>query len=123
MKRQLIAMRTLVQQLLCCQIPLRYLRTVYFPHPVGIVIGSEARIGRNVTIYQNVTIGRQRNATAKSDDYPVLEDNVVVYAGAVIVGRTTIGAGSVVGANAVISKDVPPGSLAYGYNQVKPRKS
>jgi serine O-acetyltransferase len=87
---------------------------------VGIVIGSEVRIGCNVTIYQNVSIGRQQQGLA-SDEYPTLNDHVTVYAGAVIMGSITIGHHAIIGANAVISKDVPPKSIAFGYNQIKPQ--
>ncbi|MGA6826470.1 serine acetyltransferase [Nitrospira sp. NS4] len=123
MKTQLAILRAFLQKLICCQIPFRYLNTVYFPHPVGVVIGSEVRIGRNVTIYQNVSIGRQRQGLAETTSYPTLQDHVTVYAGAVIMGSITIGRHAIVGANAVISKDVPPESVAFGYNQIKPRKT
>lgn len=118
MKARLAALRNSMQKLLCCQIPFRYLNTVYFPHPVGIVIGSDTKIGRNVTIYQNVSIGRLRQGMAESDDYPTLKDHVIVYAGAVIMGNITIGDHAIIGANAVISRDVPSNSIAVGYNQI-----
>lgn len=120
MKKKLAFLRAYLQKLFCCQIPTRYLNTVYFPHPIGVVIGSEVRIGSHVTIYQNVTIGRFRQDVADPTDYPVLSDYVTVYAGAVIIGGITIGHHSIIGANAVISRDVPPYSIAYGYNQIKP---
>lgn len=116
-------MRAFLQALISCQIPSRYLKTVYFPHPVGIVIGSEVRIGRGVTIYQNVSIGRRGQGRAETNDYPTLNDHVTVYAGAVIMGNITIGHHSIIGANAVISKDIPPESIAFGYNQVKLRNA
>jgi len=123
LKTQLAILRTFLQKITCCQIPFRYLNNVYFPHPVGIVIGSEVRIGHSVTIYQNVSIGRRGQGLEETDEYPTLEDHVTVYAGAVIMGNIRIGSHAIVGANAVISKDVPPKSIAYGYNQIRPRKS
>ncbi len=119
MKAQLASLRALLQKIICCQIPLRYLNTIHFPHPVGIVIGSEVKIGNNVTIYQNVSIGRRRQDIANTAEYPTLDDHVTVYAGAIIMGGITIGHHSIVGANAVISRDIPPHSIAYGYNQIK----
>lgn len=123
MKARLAALRTSLQKLLSCQIPFRYLKTVYFPHPIGIVIGSEVKIGRNVTIYQNVSIGRRRQGVGETADYPTLEDHVIVYAGAVIMGSITIGDHAVIAANAVISIDVPSNSMAFGYNQIRPLRN
>jgi serine O-acetyltransferase len=111
-----------LQKILCCQIPSRYLKTVRFPHPIGIVIGDGVRVGRDVRIYQNVTIGLTENIVgAEEHDYPVIDDGVFVYAGAVIIGAITIGKGSVIGANAVINRDIPPDCIAFGYNQFRPR--
>src|SRR5262245_18347131 len=81
------------------------------PHPTGVVIGAGTRLGNNVTLYHGVTIGI---ASSSECTYPILEDNCVVYAGAVIVGGITIGAGAVIGANAVVTKDVPAGGVAIG---------
>ena len=123
LKASIARLRARVQLFLCCQVPSRYRTGVRFPHPVGIVIGDGVRIGRGVRIYQNVTIGLVENTVgARPDDYPTLEDEVCVYAGAAIVGGIRIGTRSVIGANAVITRDVPEYSIAFGYNQVKPRK-
>jgi len=81
------------------------------PHPTGIVIGDAVRIGEGVTIYQNVTLGR---ADADRSSYPTIGDGVTLYAGAVIIGPVTVGAGAVVAANAVVNRDVPPGSVVGG---------
>ena len=124
LKRALSRLRADLQLICCCQIPSRYLKGIKYPHPVGIVIGDGVVIGRDVRIYQNVTIGLSENLVgAEPTDYPVLADAVCVYAGAVIFGSVTIGARSIVGANAVISRDVPPDSIAFGYNQIRPRAS
>jgi serine O-acetyltransferase len=88
--------------------------TVDFPHPIGIVIASGVVIGKKVTIYQNVTIGRK--TVGDESSYPVVCDNVIVYAGAVLIGNITIGARSIIGANAIVSKSVPPDSVVVGYN-------
>lgn len=83
-------------------------------HPQGIVIGA-ASIGSNVSIYQQVTLG----AVEPDFEYdlakrPRVESEVSLTAGAKIIGPVTIGEGSIVGANAVVLQDVPPGSLAVG---------
>lgn len=84
------------------------------PHTQGTVLGA-ARIGRNVTIFHQVTLG------ASAADYgydprlrPVVEDDVTLSAGAKVLGPVTLGKGCVVGANAVVLQDVPPGCLAVG---------
>lgn len=82
------------------------------PHPIAIVIGDDVEIGQGVTIYQNVTIGRRDAHT--SGQYPRIGDNVVIYAGACLVGAIRIGNNSVIGANAVVTCDVPDGAVAVG---------
>ena len=86
-------------------------RRVRIDHFGGIVLGARA-IGNDVILRQNTTLG-----IASPDDLnakPVLMDRVKVGAGAVIVGQIVIGEGSVIGANAVVTKDVPPYSLVLG---------
>lgn len=84
---------------------------INFPHPLGIVIGEGVIIGNNVTIYQNVTLGRKDKEINK---YPIIGDNVTIYAGAKILGNVKIGNNAIVGANAVVLKDVPDNSIAVG---------
>jgi len=83
-------------------------------HTNGIVLGA-ASIGRDVTIYQQVTIGALE-ADFRFDPAmrPVIEDNVVLAAGAKILGSIRVGRDSTVGANAVVLEDVPPAHLAVG---------
>lgn len=78
------------------------------PHPEGVVIGEKAKIGKNATIYQQVTIGQNQGG------YPIIGDNVIIYAGAKIIGNIHIGYNSVIGANAVVTKDVPANSIWGG---------
>lgn len=88
-------------------------RNLRLPHPIGIVIGDNVIIKDNVTILQQVTIGNLgRNGEEKK--YPILENDVSVFAGAKIVGGVTIGQSSVVGANSFVNKDVPSDTVAYG---------
>lgn len=81
---------------------------LHLPHPYGIGIGGQVRIGTGVTICQNVTLGSDMAARGQ----PVIGDHAVVLAGAVAVGPITIGDGAVVGANVVLEEDLVPGGLA-----------
>jgi serine O-acetyltransferase len=83
---------------------------IYFPHPFGIVIGSDCRVGRDVGILQGVTLGRKGAAASG----PTVGDRSMLNAGAVLVGGITIGAGCRVGANAVVLCDVPDYHVAVG---------
>ncbi len=104
---------------MCNQIPIRYCKSITFPHPIGIVIGSDATIASNVVIYQNVTIGRKTLYDNSEASYPTIEENVVIYSNAVVAGGIKIGKDSIIGASAVVTKDVPPSSLVIGVNVVK----
>ena len=84
----------------------------FIDHGMGVVIGETAEVGRNVTLYHGVTLGGV--SLNKGKRHPTLEDNVVVGAGAKILGAITIGACSRIGANAVVVKDVPPNSVVVG---------
>jgi serine O-acetyltransferase len=84
----------------------------FIDHGMGTVIGETADIGNNVTLYHNVTLGGV--SWKKTKRHPTVEDHVVVGAGAQILGPIRIGARSRVGANAVVVKDVPPGSVVVG---------
>jgi serine O-acetyltransferase len=84
----------------------------FIDHGMGVVIGETTEIGVDVTLYHGVTLG---GATLeKGKRHPTLEDRVVVGAGAKILGPITIGAGSRIGANAVVVKPVPPDSVVVG---------
>ena len=87
-------------------------RRVFIDHAVGVVIGETTIIGEDVLIYQQVTLGGV--STSKGKRHPTLEDNVVIGAGAKILGNITIGENSKVGANSVVVKDVPENSTAIG---------
>lgn len=92
---------------------LKYLgqKKTVLPHPVGVVIGKKVRVGYNCKIYQNVTIGVRSES---EEDYPLLGNNIIVYAGAVIVGNISIGDNSIIGANCMVTKSVPPNSVVVG---------
>lgn len=84
----------------------------FIDHGMGVVIGETAEIGHNVTLYHGVTLGGV--SLEKGKRHPTLEDNVVVGAGAKVLGAITIGKGSRIGANAVVVRDVPPDSVVVG---------
>jgi serine O-acetyltransferase len=95
-------------------------------HGTGIVIGETAVIGNNVKIYQGVTLGALsvEKKFANTRRHPTIEDNVVIYAQAVILGgNTIIGANSVIGGNTWITESIPPNSIVYHKSDVKLRKN
>ena len=99
----------------------------FIDHGTGVVIGETCVIGRNCRLYQGVTLGAL--SFPKEEDgslsknllrHPGLEDNVVVYAGATILGRITIGRGSVIGGNVWLTSNVPPGSKVIQQRSTTP---
>lgn len=87
-------------------------RRVFIDHGVGVVIGETTIIGNDVLIYQQVTLGGVSLSHGKR--HPTVENNVVVGAGAKVLGNITLGENSRVGANSVVLTDVPPHSTAVG---------
>ena len=85
---------------------------LFMDHGMGIVIGETSIIGDNVTIYHGVTLGGV--SLEKGKRHPTIENNVIIGAGAKILGNITIGDNSKIGANSVILKDVPKNSVAVG---------
>ncbi len=81
---------------------------VHMPHPQNIVIGGQVKIGRRARIYQDVTIGQKKNT------YPIIGDDVIIYPGAKIIGNITIRNRAVIGANAVVIKDVLENTIVAG---------
>jgi serine O-acetyltransferase len=89
----------------------------FIDHGTGVVVGQTAIIGDRVRLYQAVTLGAksfpsdENGALIKGiPRHPIVEDDVVIYSGATILGRITIGAGSVIGGNVWLTQSVPPGS-------------
>jgi len=105
---------SLFMHLLGCDIFLALPRSIFLPHPFGIVIHSNSCIGEDVVIGHQVTLGG-RDLTSAA---PCLEDGVYVGAGAKVLGGVRIGRGATVGANAVVTKDVPPGMTVVGANRL-----
>ena len=89
-------------------------------HGTGVVIGATCIIGDNVKLYQGVTLGAKSFPLDKDGNpikgiprHPILENDVIVYANATILGRITIGEGCVVGANVWVTKDMKPKTKKY----------
>jgi serine O-acetyltransferase len=92
----------------------------FIDHGTGVVIGETTEIGRNVKIYQGVTLGalspldKEGRARRGEKRHPNIEENVIIYANATILGgKTTIGKDSIIGGNTWITSSVPPGSIVY----------
>jgi hypothetical protein len=92
-------------------------------HGTGVVIGATCTIGDNVKIYQGVTLGAKSfpldergNPVKGIPRHPIIEDNVIIYANATILGRVTIGKGSVIGANVWVTEDLAPETKKYNKN-------
>ena len=99
----------------------------FIDHGTGVVVGETSVIGNRVTLYQGVTLGAKSfpldehgNPIKGIDRHPIVEDDVVIYAGATILGRIVIGRGSSVGGNVWLTQPVPPGSKI---TQTEPRET
>ncbi len=90
----------------------RIKKDLFIDHGMGVVIGETAEIGNNVTLYHQVTLGGV--SLEKGKRHPTIEDNVVIGAGAKVLGAIVVGEGSRIGANAVVVKNVPPNSVVVG---------
>lgn len=97
----------------------------FIDHGTGVVIGETAIIGKHVRIYQAVTLGAKRFPTDEnghllkgSARHPIVQDNVVIYAGATVLGRITIGRGSSIGGNVWLTRSVPEGSTITQANSL-----
>jgi serine O-acetyltransferase len=89
----------------------------FIDHGTGVVIGETCIIGKYVRIYQGVTLGAKSFPLDENGKpikgiprHPIVEDGVIIYAGATVLGRITLGAGSSVGGNVWLTKSVPPGT-------------
>lgn len=93
----------------------------FIDHGTGIVIGETAIIGNNVKVYQGVTIGAllKSKEVNKTKRHPTIEDDVIIYAGATILGgNTVVGHGSTIGGNVWLTSSVPAESFVYQKNEV-----
>jgi serine acetyltransferase len=90
-------------------------RDLYLPHPYGIVIHSQTRLGKGVTVMQQATLGGK---DLNHNVAPIVEDDAYIGAGARVLGAVRIGMGAIVGANAVVTKDIPPYTTVVGANRI-----
>ncbi len=88
--------------------------TIFYHRGIGCVVHPKAVIGKNCKIFQSVTIGSKWSKANCLGEAPRIGDNVMIGAGAVILGNISIGDNSIIGANAVVTHSVPANSLALG---------
>jgi serine acetyltransferase len=101
--------------MLNCDVHCRIHSPILMPHPYGIVIHADTVIGRRVTIMQQVTLGGKDLGVNVA---PVIEDDVYIGAGAKVLGAVHVGRGAIIGANAVVTRDVPPRCTVVGANRI-----
>ena len=97
-----------------CDLGRPFPKSVFLPHPFGIVLSGGSQLGDDVVIGHQVTIGNRNGVMAA----PQIGHRVYIGAGAKILGALTIGDDAVIGANAVITRDVPSGATAVGANRL-----
>ncbi|MCZ9305748.1 serine O-acetyltransferase [Corynebacterium sp. c9Ua_112] len=96
-------------------------RRFFIDHGMGVVIGETAEIGDDVMLYHGVTLGGSELVQRKR--HPTIGNGVMIGAGAKVLGPITIGEGSAIGANAVVTKSAPPNSILTGIPaKIRPRK-
>ena len=117
----------LLEKLYCCEINcIEIDRSVLFAHHARGCTIVAAKICENVVIYQNVSIGANLRYNKISNEWenlgnPIICRNVIIADGAKILGPVVIGENTVIGAGSIITKNIPPNSIAFGVNQFKPK--
>lgn len=89
-------------------------KRLFIDHGTGVVIGATSVIGDDVTMYHGVTLGGVGRGDSSGKRHPTVEDGVTIGAGAKVLGNITLGQGCMLGANAVVLKDVPPRKTSVG---------
>ena len=92
--------------------------TVFFHHGLGCVVHYNAIIGTNCKIFSNVVIGAKWSDGIRTQSAPIIGNNVMIGAGAVILGDITVEDNSIIGANSIVTKNVPSGSVVVGTNTI-----
>ena len=111
----------------CCEIHCTEIdKSVLFAHHAKGCTIVAAKLSKGVVIYQNVTIGSNLKYNKSKEEWenigsPILDENVIVCDGAKILGPVTIGRNTVVAAGAIITRNIPEDSIAFGINQFKPK--
>ena len=117
----------LLEKLYCCEVNCTEIdKSVLFAHHARGCTIIASKIYENVVIFQNVTIGSNMKYNKISSEWenvgnPIICKNVIISDGAKILGQIIIGENTVVGAGAIITKNIPKDSIAYGVNQYKPK--
>lgn len=96
-------------------------KRLFIDHGSGVVIGETAILGEDITIYHGVTLGGVSSSKGEKR-HPTVGNNVIIGAGAKLLGNIIIGNGAKIGSNAVVSKDVPANSTVVGNNIILPQK-
>jgi serine acetyltransferase len=94
---------------------------LHIPHPFGILTGSTCKMGEDVTLMHFCNLGPKDpwyQGDMRETLHPTLEEGVYVSMGAMVLGPVTIGAWSVIGANAVVTQDIPPFATVFGNNRI-----
>jgi serine O-acetyltransferase len=86
---------------------------LFFEHPHGVGIGDGVKVGRNVVIGQSVVLGAA-HGPSREGGFPTIGDNVQIWAKASVIGPVHVGDGAIVGAHALVVRDVPAGAVARG---------
>lgn len=119
-KKAFLLMRVL-EHILGTQIQGNLPERLHVPHPYGILTGSTSRMGEDVTLMQFCLLGPKDpwyQGDTMENQYPTLEEGVYVSPGAKILGPVTVGKWSVIGANAVVTQDIPPFATVFGNNRI-----
>jgi serine acetyltransferase len=113
--------RRVIEQVLGAEIRGSLPERLHIPHPYGILTGSTSKMGEDVTLMQFCLLGPKDpwyQGDTYENLYPTLEEGVYVSPGAAVLGPVTVGAWSVIGANAVVTQDIPPFATVFGNNRV-----
>lgn len=87
---------------------------LHFPHPTSIVIGACVNAGENLTVYQNTTIGGARKGDVKKNNQPIIGNNCTLFAGAMILGKVSVGDNVIIGANSCLLESVDDNCICVG---------
>jgi len=105
-----------------CKIPKR----LFMPHPYGIIIGTGSVLGEDVVLMQQVSLAGKNpdfKGASVAGEFPIIGDRVYIGAGAKVLGHIRVGDDATIGANAVVTKDVPSGATVVGFNRILGPKS
>lgn len=106
--------RFLNKKINACHIACFIPKSTHIEHSgCGTIIGAGAKIGENVVIFHNVTLGRKNQVLLEKDGYPEIGDNVIIYSGSILLGKIRIGKNSIIGAGSFVDRDIPANSVVY----------